>query len=219
MEKAESEVKTLSDIRAFTAFPFSLPTALKDETPDLCAADSQSQTVTLDTVKINTSLQKLGVSALLDTSLNGAKLTVSSPPVIVAEYADVLLAAAQSIYVDAPDDVVNSLYASFLSIPAIPDNLRAQLAAIDPKTRDVYLPIIEGLGRETSLGGATGYIYSSGDMSQVLGMLPGFADDAQLAQLQSENASVLIWVKNGVLYCLAGALSDSELSQIARSIR
>ena len=219
IKNAEPEVKTLSDVRDFKAFPFSLPAALKDETPALSAVDSQAASVILDTEKLNAALTGLDAAALLDSSLNGTEITVNTPPAIMAEYEDVQLAATQTVYIDAPAAAMNSLRSSFLSIPAIPDGLRTQLAAIDPDTRDVYLPVIEGLGRETDLGGTTGYVYSSGDLAQVMGMLPGFADDAHLTQLQNENAAVLIWVKNGVLYCLAGEMSDSALSQIARSVR
>lgn len=219
IEKVESEVRSLSGVSDFTAFPFSLPPALKDETPALYAVGSQAVSIVLDTDKINTELSALGAAVLLDSSLNGTAVTVSSPPAVMAEYDDVILGATQTISIDAPENALNSLYKSLLSIPAIPDNLRAQLAAISPKTRDVYLPVIEGLGRETSLGGTTGYVYSTGGLAQVLDMLPGFADDAQLQELRDENVSVLIWVKGGVLYVLAGAMSDSELSQIARSIR
>ncbi len=219
MEKAASEVKPLSDAGDFTAFPFNLPSALKDETPALRAVDSQAQSVILDTAKINAALTDLGAAALLETGLNGTALTIKTPPAVMAEYENVLLAATQTAYIDAPDDVLESLKTSFLSIPAIPGDLRAQLAAIKPDTRDVYLPVIEGLGRATDLGGTTGYVYSSGDLAQVLIMLPGFADDAQLQELRDENASVLIWLKDGVLYFLAGALPDSALSQIARSVR
>jgi hypothetical protein len=50
MEKAGSEVITLSDARDFTAFPFSLPTAIKERTRCLCRRQ-QSEAVTMDTVK------------------------------------------------------------------------------------------------------------------------------------------------------------------------
>jgi hypothetical protein len=219
MEKAESDVRTLSGVRDFSAFPFSLPEALKEETPALYAVDSQARSVTLDTEKMNAGLLDLGAAELLDSGLNGTVITLNTPPAVMAEYAEVVLAATQTVYIDAPDAVMNSLRSSFLSIPALPDDLRAQLAAISPDTRDVYLPVIEGLGRETDIKGTTGYVYSTGDLAQVLGMLPGFADDAHLKELQTENASVLIWLKDGVLYFLAGAMPDSALSQIARSVR
>jgi hypothetical protein len=218
MEKAEAGIRPISDAGEFTAFPFSLPSALKAETPELYAADSQSQTVTLDTAKINTALTELGAATLLDSRYNGTAVTVSTPPAVIADYDDVTLLATQTLDVDAPDDVVKGLYAGFLSIPAISADLRAQLAAIDPTSQDVYLPVIEGLGREISIGGTTGFVYSSDALANVLSMLPGFADDASLTELRDENASVLVWLKDGVLYCLAGEKSDSELAQIARSI-
>lgn len=218
LEKVESEVRPLSDVREFTAFPFSLPAALKDETPVLYAVSSQAQSIVLDTAKINAALLELGASVLLDGSMNGTAVTVSTPPAVMAKYDGVVLAATQTIYIDAPEDVLNSLWKSFLSIPAISDGLRAQLAAISPKTRDVYLPVIEGLGRETGLKGTTGYVYASGDLARVMEMMSGLAGRTPPQELRDENASVLIWLKNGVLYFLAGEKSDSELSQIARSI-
>ncbi len=219
LDTAKSDITPLSSDQDFTAFPFSLPTALKSETPELYAANSQTQTIALDTEEINAILSKLGASSRVDSSLNGTDITVSTPPAISAAYNDVILIATQNVCVDAPDDVMNSLWSGFLSIPAISEDLRAQLQAIDPKTRDVYLPVIEGLGRETDLGGATGYIYAGSDLAQVLSMLPGFTDETHQAQLQQVGATVLIWVKNGVLYYLSGTVAESDLIQIARSIR
>lgn len=219
MERAKSEARTLSDIREFTDFPFTLPAAMKDATPTLYAVDSQTQSIILDTAQFNETLIKLGATALVDVDLNGTEVSVSTPPAIVAEYDGLLLVATQTVHIEAPDTVMNGIKSAALSIPAIPEALRAQLAAINPGTHDVYLPVVEGLGRGTDLGGVTGYIYASGDLAQVLGMLPDFADNAELGSLQNENASVLIWTKDGVLYCLAGAMSDSALTQIARSIR
>lgn len=217
--KAQSDIKPISGVQDFTAFRISLPTALKNQTPELYAAGSQSQIITLDTAKINATLSGLGATVLVDSSLNGTNITVSSPPAVAAVYSDVRLSATQNVYIDAPDDVMHSLWTSVLSIPAMSEELRAQLAAIDPKTRDVYLPVIEGLGREADLSGTTGYIYTSGDLVQVLSFIPGLFGDTGLSQLQDQNASVLVWTKDGVLYCLDGQISDSALSQIARSIR
>ena len=219
VDKAASEARQLAGVDDFTGFPFSLPTALKDETPELYAADSQTQAVTIDTDKINAALSELGATVPLGGSLDGAVVTVSTPPVVEAVYPDVTLIATQTVYIDDPAGVMDDIKASLLSTPALSDDLRAQLQAIDPETRDIYLPVIEGLGRETGIGGTTGYLYTTADLAQVLGNLPGFTDDTHLAQLQNENTSVLIWTKDGVLYCLAGQLSDSELTQIARSIR
>ncbi len=218
-DNLKSQLKTLNSAREFTAFSFNLPTALKTETPKLYAVDSKSQTITLDTTKINSELAKMSAATMLDSSLNGSEIAVDTPASVMAEYSDVTLIATQSVYIDAPDATTNSLWSSILSVPAIPDDLRVQLAAIDPKTRDIYLPVIEGLGRDTDLGSTPGYIYSTSDLAQVTSLIPDLTGSDQLAKLQGENESALIWVKNGVLYCLAGKKSDSELSQIARSIK
>jgi len=218
-DKLKSQLKTLNNVREFTAFSFSLPTALKSEVPKLSAVDGKSQTITLNTTEINAELAKMSATTMLDSSLNGSEITVDTPASVMAEYSDVTLIATQSVYIDAPDATTNSLWSSILSIPAIPDDLRVQLAEIDPKTRDVYLPVIEGLGRETDLGSVTGYIYSTSDLTQVASLIPNLNGGTQLVKSQGENESALIWVKNGVLYCLAGQKSDSELSQIARSIK
>jgi hypothetical protein len=219
MEQLESQVRPLDDADDFTAFPVHLPKALENETPAQYALDPQEQSVILDAAIMNEALGKLGATVLVGGSFDGMTMTVKTPPVFLADYGDVTLAVTENAYIDAPDGVLENLKATFLSIPAIPENLRAQLAAIDPKTRDIYLPVVEGLGRETDLGGTTGYVYSTSDLADVLRMLPDFAGEEELSQLRDENASVLLWVKNGALYVLAGQLSDSELSQIARSVR
>lgn len=217
--KAQSGIKPLTSVNDFAAFPFSLPAALKAETPELYAAGTSSQTIILDTVKINAQLSMLGAALLVDNSLNGTSITINTPPAVAAIYDGLTLVATQNVYVDAPDGVVNSLWSSILSIPAISADLRGQLAAIDPKTRDIYLPVIDGLGRETDLGKATGYIYNTGELAQVFGMIPGLVGNERITLLEDINASALVWTKDGVLYCLTGQKSDSELSQIARSMR
>lgn len=217
-EKAQEAVKPLDKARDFTAFPLNLPTTLKSETPKLFAIESQTKTVTLDTDKITQALTKLGATVSVPSSFNGTQITISTPPAAIAEYANVTLVATQGVATSAPEGVLNSLWSAVLSIPSIPSDLRAQLAAIDPQTRDIYLPVIEGLGRSVDLGGTTGYIYTASDFKQLLTTLQALSNDKLTAALESSNASVLLWTKSGVLYCLAGSVADSELGQIARSI-
>ncbi len=217
IEHEKLQVKELSDISEFTAFSFNLPKDLKGETPSLYATDSQSNTIVVDTAKINDELSKIGVTNLLDNNYDGSEITVNVAPSIAAHYNDVDLFATQGVYLDGNDEVINGIWNSMLNMPFLSENLRSQLSNIDVKTRDVYLPVIMGLGREVSLGGVTGYIYSTQDMRQVVSMLPEgltvkYGDDNE------REGSALIWTKNGVLYCLVSDKSDSELAQIARSI-
>jgi hypothetical protein len=214
---AESILNPLADPKDFTAFPFSLPRN-NQETPKLYSIASGSKTFTLNTAEINAELAKLQANPI-SSSLNGTKITVNTSPAAVAEYSNFTLIETQGVHVDAPSNTVNTLWNEFTGQPMIPADLKSQLVAIDPTGSDVYLPVIEGLGRGTDLGMTTGYIYSAKDLAQVTAIIPGLATSSELTKLQGENASALIWIRDGVLYALAGNQSDSELSQIARNIR
>jgi hypothetical protein len=213
----ESILNPFANPKDFTAFPISLPHS-NAETPKLYSIASNSKTFTLNTTDINAELAKIKANPI-SNSYNGTKITVNTPPATIAEYPDFTLIETQGVYVNAPSNAVNALWNEFTSLPMIPADLSSQLAAIDPTSRDVYLPVIEGLGRGTDLGVTTGYIYSAKDLAQVATLIPNLATANEVTKLQSENASALIWTKNGVLYILAGNKSDSELSQIARNIR
>lgn len=213
----KSAVKPFASIKDFTAFPISLPHD-NAGTPKLSSITSSSKTITLDTAEINADIAKLNGNPI-SGGLNGTKITVNTPPAAIAEYPGFTLIETQGVSVTAPGDALNTLWSEFTSQPMIPADLSSQLAAIDPAGRDVYLPVIEGLGRGTDLGVTTGYFYSAKDLAQVAALVPSLAPASEVTKLQNENASALIWVKDGILFTLAGNQSDSELSRIARDIR
>lgn len=214
---AKSEVQPLGSTKEFHAFSIYLPEGEALGTPKLYSISSQTKTVTLDTQKLNAELAKAGASPLSET-YNGTKISIVTPPAAIAAYADATLLETQGAYIDAPAKEVDALWSSLTSATAIPADLRSQLAAIDPTSRDVYLPVIEGLGRQTDIGVTTGYLYSAKDLAQLSSAIPNFPAAETLSKLQSDNTTVLIWTKNGILYALAGKKSDSALTQIARSI-
>ena len=240
----QPEYKTLDHIRDFKAFSFHLPRAQSGEQPELYAFDARETCFKLDTAVINEHLSHAGISTRLDGAYDGAEVAVHFPAVIAAKYSDVILLATQRIAVDAPGEALNSLWAGVLELPFIPENVRRQLAEIDPQSPDVYVPVLLGIGRETVIGGVVGYIYSVKDLEQLRPILPeiqGAADsedyrrhmadlrndvgdtkkhfEGSWEQLADTDAAVLIWTKNGVLYVLAGQKTDSELTEIARSVR
>lgn len=215
---AKSEVKPLGSAKEFHAFSIHLPEDGALGTPKLYSVASQTKTYTLDTQKLNAELAKAGASPVSET-YNGTKISIVTPPAAIASYPDITLLETQGAYVDAPVKEVDALWNSLTSATVIPADLRAQLATIDPTSRNVYLPVIEGLGRQTDLGVTTGYLYSAKDLAQLSSTIPNLPAAGALSKLQSDNTTVLIWTKNGVLYALAGKKSDSALTQIARSIR
>jgi len=220
-DQLSSVYKSISKTSDFKAFSFKLPGSLKSETPQLYEIDPQAQTFTINTDEINKELTACGIDASIDASLNGETVTVNTPPAIVAQYPDLLIGASQGIYLDASNKTVETLWNNIINMPFIPEDLRSQLANIDVKSRDVYLPVIMGIGRETSIGSTVGYIYSVKDLSQISALLPegaqGIMNSDKFAGMQ--DASALIFTKNGILYCVAGNKSDSELTQIAKGIR
>ena len=225
-DKMDSMFVTLNSPQDFTAFDLKLPGALNAEAPELKMVDVQTQTVTLDTADINETLSKLGAQTLLPDNINGAQITVQSPATAIAKYSDDVLIATQMPMLSGHDRVISALTDSFLSLPQIPEDLSAQLAAVDLTSGIVYVPVIEGFGQQTSIGGATGYLYSLADLKTLLGSLPSdllSPNDGQnpLDELQAYDGdgSGLIWTSGGVLYILAGNQSAGGLTQIARSVR
>lgn len=220
------ESRKIDSVWEFSGFPVNLPTALDGEQPTLRAVDAYTRQFVLDTAVLNEKLAEAGLE-LVNEEHDGAVVTLNTPPALVAEYQDVVLVATQGMYVDAPGDVVSVLWRNVLKNPVLTENLRSQLEKIDPQGREVYLPVLQGVGRETAIGANTGYLYATRDLAQFVQALPeGIASispsDLELAgqDIASEDASVLIWTKDGVLYCVFGQnKTDGELVQIAGSIK
>jgi len=207
----------LSDISEFNAFPVRLPQALSDETPIFSASDASVMELTFDAEGINALLVQMHNAPLFDKNLDGTTVEVHIPAVLVAQYEDseMLLIATQMTHLEASANVKESLRATLLAMPFISANLRVQLSAIPVDSRDIYLPVIAGFGHEVSIGNYIGYIYNSGDLSILVDQL----GDGLLPHDATNDASVLVWVQDGVIYILAGSHTDNELIRIARSMR
>lgn len=210
----------LNSINDFKAFKVSLPKALSGEKPTIEMIDTQSKNITVDVSKINVQLEAAGVQDRLDGKFDGQQLTVSTPPAVHISYANINLNATMMPYLGGPEDLKQSIWDIVKVFPAVPDDIKSQLANIDINQHDAYIPVVEGVCREVDLGGTTGYLYSSSDMAT---LTQSFADvmpsaAPEKADAAQENTTVLIWTKDGIIYALSGALSDSGLANIARSI-
>jgi hypothetical protein len=210
------EIKDLDSIHDFHDYRVKLPRELKNEDPQLYYTESQIIHATVDTEKINGYFDLVGLPSVISSEYDGKEVIINYPSTLTARYEDVTLFTTQGIFVENGLDVIEGIWSDLLNLPFLTSNLRSQLATIDLSGRDVYLPIIMGLGRETSIGNQRGYIYSTRDLMQVYSSF--LEDSKNEITPQNEGASALLWTKNGVLYCLTGAKSDAELSKIARSI-
>ncbi len=223
---------TLTDEDDFNGFNVNLPKAWKDKTVSMMATEAATVPFTVNTDVSNDILAKLGSSVRLGDM---GELSVSIPAAFVAEYEDVTFGATQMPLLTGASADKQALRDALLSLPQMPTNLRNQLAAIDADTRDVYLPVLVGVGREVDIGGNTGYLYSLSDVKAFGASLPQdfFAafgeENAAIANYEMktklenneahpDNVSALIWTKNGVLYTLVADKTDGELTALAKSV-
>jgi len=247
LSKEKPEITTLATAKDFKAFRLKLPQKLESQTPKISAIDSHAIKFTLNTEANNEILKTLESPALLLSSLNNVEMSLNMPAAALAKYEDVLFFATQKPALEAPNATKEELKDLMLQMPFIPNNIRQQLAEIDLDSKDIYLPVLVGFGREVDLGGRIGYIYTMSDLKGFTETLP--ADlisqekemkheskhetklgEEKLASMKEmhekfkkdmpnlDNASVLIWTKDGVMYSLVGNQTDAELSKIARSV-
>jgi len=209
MEKPE--FKTLGDIDEFTAFNVNLPRELRNQNVELFATDIIEKNISMG---------------------NDESVLVALSPMLVAKYENVVFIATQGMNSSVSSETKSEIWQKILNMPILTENIRTQLAAIDPDTKDIYLPVITGVSREADLGGTTGYLYSVSDMQIIMGALPtdlmaelqNKTDETASANAHKEvsenkDANIIVWTKSGVLYALVGDVSDSELIAIARSVR
>lgn len=194
--------RELDSISDFTAFDAKLPRDLESETVALYAVDQMEKTLTLE---------------------DGSDVSVALSPMLLAEYegTDVYFLATQGMSDSLSAEQKAELHDKMLDLPFLTENIRSQLANIDPATKDIYLPVITGISREAEINGTTGYLYGMNELRGMMGALPEeFAAEFSEAETsEMENINLLIWTKDDVLYMLLGDMPETELVAIARSVR
>lgn len=217
-EQQRPETVTLNDVNEFkmTEFDVDLPRELEEEQPRLLKVNAATNEYTVHTSEFNEMVNAAGIETQLDESYDNQKISLSTSPTFIAEYEKYRLIATQGLKLDSNEELGKEIWNILLDMPGIPQNLRSQLAKVELSGREVYLPVIMGLGREVNLGGTTGYIYTSSDMKEVIQSLN---DSLNIEDNSDEEMGMLVWVKNDVLYTLSGSVSDDELAKVARSVR
>lgn len=205
-EKPQSDkpdYNMLIDVSEFTAFNVTLPNELKNQKPELFATDIIEKNIPIQ---------------------NDESVLVALSPTFIAKYENMTFIATQGMNNSVSSEEKNEIRQKILSSPMLTENIRTQLAVIDPNTKDIYLPVITGISREADLGGTTGYLYSASDIQAIMGALPAELTTEMQNEMvekdsEDQNSKAIIWTKNGVLYALTGDLSDNELIAVARSVR
>jgi hypothetical protein len=154
----------LNDISEFTAFPVKTPGVINGATPEIVSTEPYSARFSFNADEYNALLLALGDTPVFDPALNGAEITVHTPAAVMLKYPDMIIAATQAPYAEAEAGVLESIRQTTLGMPFISDNLRVQLSAIDIGSRDIYLPVLMGFGREVLVGNTQGIIYTLADL-------------------------------------------------------
>ncbi|RJQ29292.1 MAG: hypothetical protein C4589_05125 [Peptococcaceae bacterium] len=224
---------TPDGVREAVDFPVRLPANLKGyKEPALSISPETTVSITLDTVKANQLLRSLGSVQLLPEALNGQTFTVKIPRAVIAEYYPVkdnqpeglFIAQGRSPELAAPEGVdMTALREALLSIPALPENLRRQLAAVTDWQHTVLIPNIGGSSTEVAVNSAMGvYITPPGQPSGT-GSLTGpqsHVREPDVAQIEESATHALIWQNGDIIYCIAGPeLGLEEALAIAKQVK
>ena len=204
---------TLAQAQGMVTYQLKTPAYLPSgvpTTPQLMASDAGNFIYTIDRAKLAAYLQQIGAGNLkVADSLNGAVIRGHVPTMVAAFYGAepsssseaqpagpaVMLVQGESPTYEVPDDLA-ALRDELLRLPNLPASLVAQMAAIQDWQSTVVVPVpSQATSRNVTVQGQPGLLISG------------------------EGNTALLWQQNGILYGLAGNLSQAELIKVAESLR
>lgn len=181
--------------------------------PVLGLSSGTAVNITLDTEKVNQLLKSLGGSKFLPQELNGRTFTLKTPAAVSAEYAAandqskrILIVQGRSPELTVPAGAdMAAIRETLLAVPALPENLRRQLAAVSDWQHTILIPNIEGSSAEVTVNGARG-VYITPPRPD------GGPDGTGMAGLS--------WQANGVVYFVGGpGLSRQDALTLAGKLK
>lgn len=196
--KQEKIPITIAQAADAVDFAVKLPQPASYEGPDLQKVTGSTANLTLDVANVNRLLQALGSTKLLPESLDGQTFTMHMPTAIVASYRSgsdkLMVTQSRSPEMKAPAGVdVLAIRDALLNVPALPENLRNQLLAVNDWQHTILIPNMDGTSRDVSVNGTQGVFVDGSDRS-----------DNSMAM------SFLVWQESGVIYTLSGTNLNEE---------
>jgi len=193
--KQESIPVTTDEAARAVDFDIKLPQEYGE--PELQKITGHAVKLTLDVNNINAMLQALGSTRLLPAELDGQSFSLNIPTGIMAKYDsdgnELFVAQSRSPELKTSSGVdVKAIRDALLSVPALPENLRKQLMAVQDWKNTLLIPNVAGSSRELTVNGATGVFITADDHT------PG------------KSTQSLVWQQNGVVYMVAGAGLDLD---------
>lgn len=215
---------SLEEARKAFDFTVKLPTFLPAGYSDAVyeRTGGSSVKLTLDADNINNMIKSLGGEVLLPKEVDGKTIVINAPEVFTATYTNgsggrVTVMESASPSIDVPEGVeAETLRSALLAVPALPENLRSQLAAVDDWQHTMLIPSVNGSSQEIKVNGSDAvYI----DMASAVSNSKHDANPHTFKDAgQPKNA--LIMQQDGVIIGIAG--SDLDLPQsvkIASSLK
>lgn len=184
--KQESVPVTPAEAAGAVDFDLKLPRPEGYGDPELQKITGHAVKLTLAVDNINAMLQTLGSNQMLPAELDGQSFSMNIPTGIMATYGNggekLFVAQSRSPEIKTSSGVdVKDIRDALLSIPALPDNLKKQLMAVNDLNHTLLIPNVDGSSREVAVNGTTGALITAGGDTQSL-----------------------VWQQNGVIYMVAG---------------
>jgi hypothetical protein len=161
-------------------------------------------TFTLDVEKANQLLTQLGSDQQFEAQLDGKPFTVSTFEAVHTDYMmeerTVSYMHTQSPEINVPEGVsIEQLKATLLSLPFLPENVKAQLAGIDNIESTLPIP------------------YAATEGSEMTEVSVG---NAQGVAVESDEHSYIVWQENGDIHTIFadGRLGTDELLGLSEQI-
>lgn len=214
---------TLAAAQKAVGFPVKLPAAPAGYgQPRLAVQSGSTVKLTLDTEHANKLLQSLGSKQLLPASLNGRTFSMQVPAGVMAEYPSaggrgqsIMVAQGRSPELSVPPGTdVEAVRRALLAIPALPENLRQQLAAVSDWQHTLLVPVPQGSAQQVQVNGVQGIfikpaVANNGPGNKEMSASPftsthSYRSDSPKYRGKEMNASALIWQQGGMVYVIGG---------------
>ncbi len=194
--------------------------------PEVRVRDAAAVRLTLDTDAANAVLAAAGAAARLPDSLDGTTVVLRLGPAALISYPRgdgvpglfVLRTPAPRWEAPAGADL-DALRVALLSIPALPPDLRAELAALGDWRRVLPVPSPRGTVREVTVQGVPGAYLPGGGVAAEATPKPGrrawHEGDGQDGTGHPEGAGTLLWLRDGLLTAVTGPGNLSDLLRVA----
>lgn len=206
---------TLDGTKKVADFELKLPESIEGAgSPHFAAMKGTSTSLTLDVEKANGMIKSFGGTKLLPAELDGKKFTMTTSAAIMAEYPrkndnSITIVQGRSPEIAFPEGVdPNAVRDVLLSLPILPDGIRQQLEKINDWQHTLPIPSVEGYTKteQVNVNGVDGVFMTN--------------DKLQKGKVNIDNAGILIWQKDGVVYAIRGGdMSLAQAQAIAASMK